>query len=75
MLLISLVLLHEAKDEVLEELLSRPLPEGLCPRMPGFFDTLPDLLVYGHFLVGTKKLVLECLHILHEVFIARALIS
>jgi hypothetical protein len=75
MLLLSLVLLYESKDEVLEELLSRPLPECLGPRMPGLVKALPDLLVNGSLLVGTKKLVLECVQILHEVFIPRALIS
>jgi hypothetical protein len=75
MLLLSLVLLDEAKDEVLEELLSRPLTEGLGPCMPGLVKALPDLLVYGRLLVGTKKLVLKCVKIIHEVFIPRALIS
>lgn len=75
MFLLSLVLLDEAKDEVLEELLSRSLPESLGPSMPGLFKALPDLLVNCRLLVGTKKLVLECVQILHEVFIARALKS
>ena len=69
------MLLDEANDEVLEKLLSRSLPEGFCPCMPRLFNTLLDLLVYGRLLVGTKKLVLECVQILHEVLIARALIS
>ena len=75
MLLLSMVLLDEAKDEVLEELLSRPLPKGLGTCMPGLVKALPDLLVYGRLLVGTKKLVLKCVQIIHEVFIARTLIS
>jgi len=75
MLLLSMVLLDEAKDEVLEELLSCSLPEGLGPSMPGLFKALPDLLVNCRLLVGTKKLVLECVKILHEVLIARALKS
>jgi hypothetical protein len=69
------VLLDEAKDEVLEELLSRPRPKSLGPSMPGLFNALPDLLVNRCLLVGTKKLVLECVQILHEIFISRALKS
>lgn len=75
MLLLSLVLLDEAKDEVLEELLCWPLSEGLGPRMPGLVKALPDLLVDCHLLVSTKKLVFECIQILHELLIPRALVS
>lgn len=75
MLLLSLVLLDEAKYEVLEEFLSRPLPKCLGPSMPGLFKALPDLLINGRLLVGTKKLMLECVQILQKVFIPRALIS
>ena len=69
------MLLDKANYEVLEELLSSTLPKGLGTCMPRLFNTLLDLLVYGRLLVGTKKLVLECVQILHEVLIARALIS